>query len=175
MSMGEVIFDNAQEVGKKGGSTKKQTTPPITRPASNDKEISNKISTLMENSDKPLYKCTAVWPFDFFPNEISIEVTQINVKKRFFYGSERVSSIPIKNLADVIVTTSPFFASLEIIDSSFTENSVKISYLPKKDAEKAREIIQGLIVASKEGIDLTKLDVNAIKRKLQIIGNADFS
>lgn len=173
--MEEVIFDKNQEEGEKGGSSTKHTNSQVSKPPSKDEETSKKISTLMKNSDSPLYKCTAVWPFDFFPNEISIEVTQINVKKRFFYGSERVSSIPIKNLADVIVTTSPFFASLEIIDSSFTENSVKVDYLPKKKAERAREIIQGLIVASKEGVDLTKLDVNAIKQKLQIIGNADFA
>ena len=77
-------------------------------------------------------------------------------------------------MADVVIQTSILFASLNIVDKSFTQNTVTVEYLNRADAEKARRIIQGLVVASKEGIDLLKLDLTNLKMKLEEIGQAEF-
>lgn len=129
-----------------------------------------KIRNLVENSRTVLFKCKAVFPFDLFPDEITIEPTQVNVSKRYFFLSARSNSIPIKNLADAIIHTAPFFASLTLIDQNFAENSVTVSYLSKKDAEIARRIVQGLIVMSKEGVDLSTVDVATLRKEVVNIG-----
>jgi hypothetical protein len=105
-----------------------------------------------------LYKTSAVFPFDFFPNEISIEPDQVNICIKSFFLTAESRSIPIKNIADILISTSFLFASIKIIDTSYIENSVEISYLRKNEAEKVRRIIQGLVLASKENVDLSKID-----------------
>lgn len=129
-----------------------------------------KLKDLTEKSHKVLFKCTAVFPFDLFPDEISIEPTQINVYKRIFFFTAHERSVPIKNVADAIVNTVPFFANLKIVDQYYTENSVDISWLWKRDAECARKIIQGLIVASKEGVDLSKIDPYELRKRVEELG-----
>lgn len=129
-----------------------------------------KIKNLVRNSQVALYKCSAVFPFDLFPDELSIEPTQVNVSNKLFFFTSHVKSIPIKNIADAIIETAPFFAKLTIIDQSFAENSISIAYLNKKEAETARKIIQGLIVMSKEGVDLTQVDMDVLRKQVTEIG-----
>lgn len=133
-----------------------------------------KLSNLIDKSSLTLFKCAAEWPFDLFPDEVTVEPTQINIKRKSFFLTESIVSIPIKNVADVVIQTSILFASLNIVDKSFTQNTVTVEYLNRADAEKARRIIQGLVVASKEGIDLLKLDLTNLKMKLEEIGQAEF-
>lgn len=129
-----------------------------------------KLDQLLSQSTHVLYKLETVFPFDFFTDEISIGPSQIDICIRTFFMSKQMHSIPIKNIADVFIHTSLFFASLKIIDSSFIENSVTISYLKKHEATKARDIIQGLIIASKEGIDITKVPEDMLIKKIEAIG-----
>jgi hypothetical protein len=129
-----------------------------------------KLDQLLSQSTHVLYKLVTVFPFDFFTDEISIGPSQIDICIRTFFMTKQMHSIPIKNIADVFIHTSLFFASLKIIDSSFIENSVTISYLKKHEAIRARDIIQGLVIASKEGIDITKVPEDVLLEKIEIIG-----
>ncbi len=132
----------------------------------------DRFHNLVEASTHTLFKINSVFPFDFFTDEISIEITQINVIKRFFFATAHLQTIPIKNVADVFVQTSLIFASLRIIDSSYIENSIQVDNLKKNDACMARIIIQGLVVANKEGIDLTKLPKHTLMEDIQSLGKA---
>lgn len=132
----------------------------------------NDLDLLVNSSQSPLLHTKSVFPFDFFPDQLSIEIAQINVVKKNFFFTHHIQSIPIKNVADVFLQTSLLFASLKIIDSSYIENSVKIEYLKKDDACRARRIIQGLVVANKEGIDLNGIPTSSLIQKLEQLGNA---
>ena len=157
-----------------GGKPALENDTQVKEKASKEPETEKKIDELVQSSKRTLFRCSAVWPFDLFPNELSIDTTQVNIKQKVFFDTAKVMSIPIKNVADVIVTTSPFFATLQIIDSSYVQNNIQIPFLKKRDAEEARRIIQGLFVASKEGVDLLRLDATGVKRKLEEIGKAEF-
>lgn len=134
------------------------------------KEHVDKLQNLANRGRISLYRICAVFPFDFFPDEISIEPDQINICIKSFFRSGKSYSIPIKNIADVYLYTSFMFASLKIIDTSYIENSVEVPFLRKKEAEKARRIIQGLILASKEGVDLSKIEPKKLIEKAEEIG-----
>jgi hypothetical protein len=155
------------------GSAPQATAPPPPSRAQVIKKEEDKVQDLLGNARTALYKCKAVFPFDLFPDELSIEPNQVNIRKNFFFFTSRESSIPLKNIADAIVRTTPFFASLQIVDQNFVENSTEVQFLWKRDAEKARQIIQGLIILSKEGVDVSKLDSKTLRSKLEAIGKME--
>ena len=132
----------------------------------------DRFKNLVRASNQVLLKVHNVFPFDLFTDEISIEITQINVIKRTFFAVAHLQTIPIKNVADIFLQTSVFFASIKIIDSSYIENSVQIEYLRKEDACKVRRVIQGLVIANKEGIDLTKVPPSDLVSDIESLGNA---
>lgn len=129
-----------------------------------------KLDTLINHSHKPLFTMSAVFPFDLFPDQLTIEVTQVNIIMKEFFWTERIVTIPIKNISDVLVDTSIFFSTIKIVDVYFSRNEVSLSFLKNNDAKKARRIIQGLVTANKEGIDLAHLSEEEILDKIEEIG-----
>lgn len=132
-----------------------------------------KFDKLVEQSSTQLIKISAFWPFDFFPNQIVVDINKIDIVFKEFFYSERVHTILIKNVIDVMVDYSLFFASIEIVVEGFQENLVNIHYLKKKEAIKVKRIISGLVVANKQGIDLAKIDIKDLAEKLEEIGKVD--
>ncbi|HVZ58613.1 MAG TPA: hypothetical protein VG935_02575 [Patescibacteria group bacterium] len=132
----------------------------------------NKFQHLVKAANLTLLQISNVFPFDLFTDEITIEISQVNVIKREFFATAHLQTIPIKNVADVFLQTSLFFASLKIIDSSYIENSIQVEYLRKAEACKARRIIQGLVIAHKEGIDISKIPLKQIIHNIETLGQA---
>lgn len=134
------------------------------------KTHSDRLKSLVNRGRVYLFRTSAIFPFDLFPDELSIELDQVNVCIKSFFLTGESRSILIKNIADIYLSTSFLFASLKIIDTSYIENSVEISYLRKDEAERARRIIQGLILASKEEVDLSKIDPKRLLSEAERIG-----
>lgn len=129
-----------------------------------------KLEDLAEKSDQILLKISTVFPFTFFVNDIIVDPYKVNIIFRNFFWSEQIHSVMIRDILDVVVETSIFFATLRIVDQGYTENSINITYLWKKDALEARKIIQGLIVAHRQGIDMSKSDEDGFKTSVENIG-----
>jgi hypothetical protein len=125
---------------------------------------------LVEKSDKLLIKIKSIFPFDFFPNEISVDVNKVNIINNYFL-SKKVHSVMIKDICDVYIYKGVFFSSLSIIDWGFDRNrSITINYLSKRTADEALKIIQGLMVSAKQNIDVSKIDVPDFRSKVKILG-----
>lgn len=143
---------------------------PAKTTADKDKE---KLERLVRSSQKTLFTVSAVFPFDPFPDQISIEPLQVNISKKSFFFTYHMQTIPLRNVADVFLQTSLLFASIKIIDLNYgLENSVRVDYLPKGKACRARRIIQGLVIALKEGIDLSHLPPHELVLKAEQLGDA---
>jgi hypothetical protein len=134
------------------------------------KKQEEKLENLTENAQKLLFKCSSIFPFDLFPDELTIEPTQVNVCKKTFFLTNRLQSVPVKNISDVIVQTVPFFASIKVVDQFFVDNSFQLDFIKKEDAERARNIIQGLIIASKEGVDVARIDRKQLIERVEKMG-----
>lgn len=127
---------------------------------------------VVKRSNMILFSAKATFPFDFFPNEIIIDVTKVTVISRQFFFSGQTSSVHIRDIMDVVVETGPLFSTLVIVDMGFTQNKLKIHYMKKQDAITAREIIEGLLAASKAGVDITKIRRVEILSRLKEISRA---
>jgi hypothetical protein len=138
-----------------------------------DRKNTEKYENLVKTSDKVLYKLSTVFPFDFFPDDIVIDINQVNLIIRSFFLTERRHSVKIADITDVFIDTSLFFSTLHIIDVGFKENVIEVSFLKNSEAKKARRIIQGLCVAAKQGIDLTKIDDHNLLGKIEELGKIE--
>src|SRR3989344_42951 len=85
----------------------------------------SKFQELVQQSDKVLFRIRAVFPFDFFPDEIIVDVNKVNIIQNSLL-SKNMHSVFIKDISDVVVQTGILFACLSIIDFGYVENSIDI-------------------------------------------------
>lgn len=129
-----------------------------------------KLDELVEMCEKPLLKIKTVFPFVIFTNEVIIDIHKVSIIYGNFFASKQIHSVLVKDISDVVVETTPFFATLKIVDIGYTDNTIDINYLKKSDGNLARRVIQGLVMAHKHGIDLTKVDREDLTKKLESLG-----
>lgn len=138
-----------------------------------DKEkAKKKFEDLVQRTTKILFEVKSTFPFDLFPDKLTIDVNKVNINLKEFFGTGRVHSVSIKDISDVFVDSGPIFSTLKIIDAGFIENTINVRHLKKKEALKARSIIQGLIVAQKQEIPLDAIeDLPDLIEKLEKLGS----
>ncbi len=125
-------------------------------------------NVIAEKSARVLFRCKSLFPFDLFPDEFTIDQLKVTKRQREFFSSEAIHSVLISDISHVEVTYAGFLARL-IIKRSNGEY-VSVGNLKKKDALKAKQIIQGIIVAKSQNIELGMLSVPEIVDKLQKLG-----
>ena len=135
--------------------------------------ITEKLEKLADKSSDVLLKVSTVFPFTLFVNDIIVDPYKVNVVFREFFYSEHIHSIMVKDILDVVVETSVFFATVKIVDQGYTENSVNVSYLKREDALRLRKIIQGLVIAHRQAVDLSQLNPAHIKNKAEELGTVE--
>ena len=116
-----------------------------------------------------------MFPFDFFPDEITIDEYKVNVVSHEFFFSEDIHSITIEMIKDIEVAAGPFFATLKIVPDGYPGNPLVIRFLKKGEAIRAQRIIQGLMVARKQGIDPAKLDNPDFIESIEALGKTHLS
>jgi hypothetical protein len=136
-----------------------------------DKNIS-KFKKLIDDASKELFRFKSVFPFDLFPDEVVVDINKVNIIKRISVFGERVHSVFIQDISDVFITNNILFSTLEIVDTGFTENSIQVKNLKKSDAARARRIIQGLVIARKQQIDLSSVYDEELALKLEKLGES---
>ena len=137
-----------------------------------EEESRGKFEALVNRGSEVLFKLQSVFPFDLFPKTITIDPGKVTVKFQEFFSSGEIRSISIGSIGQIYVDTGPIFATLDIVDQVYVDESsrIKIAYLKKEEALRARRIIQGLIIARNEDIDIAKVHDGDLVRKLEQIG-----
>lgn len=133
-----------------------------------------KLERLKNKCEHILFKASTVFPFDFFPSDLIVDTEKVSIILRSFFGSEQIHCIPVKNITDLSLEHSLFFATIHILPARVFQNQVlSIGHLKKNEALKARNIIQGLVIADKENITLSSVspDKEWLDR-IEVIGKA---
>lgn len=145
----------------------------------NDTEQKNKRSAEVRKLDKVvegagiiLFHCKTFKPYTVFQDELTIDPYSVNFVTSEFFGSKEMTSFPVDNVDDIVVDTTPFFASVKITAKGFHENPIILKFIKKSQARKMKCILQGLKIAKKEDIDLSKIPQEQLVEKLQEIGKA---
>lgn len=159
-----VVFDRSRDL---------RSPPKRERPVPRDTgqfTDAAKFDTLVRGCKRVLLKISAFFPFDLFPDEIIVDECKVSIVFREFFFSEDIHSINIDMIRDVDVETGPFFAKLQIVPDGYPGHPLIVRYLKKKDANLARSVIQGLMVARRNDIDLSKINEPDLVSKLELLG-----
>ena len=159
-TQGQIIFNQPSLL-------KKSLTLPLTP------ENHQKLEEMIERSQRVLLKIYTIFPFDFFPDCLTIDENKINLVHHEF-GSKNLHTVFIENISYVTVDTTPFAATLNITDSTSERFPVlmQVSWLKKDDAFRARKLIHALIAAKKAGIRLEDYEKESLIRELEQLGEA---
>jgi hypothetical protein len=128
-----------------------------------------KFNNLVEGTSQFSYKIRTHAPIDFFPNELIIDINKVSVLYKTFMSRD-VLSIPIKDINKVEVTNDILSASIEIVNGSQT-TTLTLTWLKKREAREVQAIIQGLLVAAKNDIDISQFDSSEITERLKMLGS----
>ena len=79
----------------------------------------------------------------------------------------------LKDVTNVFINTSPFFAQLVIVSKTFEENVIKISSMWMKDAVYVRRIIEGMRVMIHKEVDTAVYSRDELMAKLEELSVTD--
>lgn len=130
----------------------------------------SKLQTLVAQHKAPLLKLKNRSFFALFPTELIADYTKVTVVRKISLLSEQIRSVAYEDIFNVTVSTSVFFATIEIIDKLFPADPLSITHLPKQKASAARRIIQGMMIAKKEGIDVRTVQDEGLVNILEELG-----
>ncbi len=132
------------------------------------------VASLIRKSNRILSSIsTHKFPFDIFPDTITVEEGRVNVIIRNFFFSSQVYTVDLKNIANVIINTAPFFAQLVIVSKTFAENEIRINNLWIKDAIYVRRLIEGLRVLDANQIDTSVYTKRDLITKLEELSKTE--
>lgn len=164
---GFIIF-NERNNNKTVPPKMKSTTLTLKPEEPEEQEENEKLKHLTDTSNDFEFCIKAHWLFELMPNELIIDMYKLSfIDKTLMY--KNVTSIPIKDVAKAEVTNDLFFATLEIINLTQTIN-LQIKHLRKGEARQALALIQGMMIAYKNNIDLAKLDPEQVVEELTKLG-----
>jgi hypothetical protein len=124
------------------------------------------VSDLIKKSNRCIISISSQFPWTLFPNTIEVEESRITFIFRQFLASQS-HSVDIKDISNVFIESSPFFATLEIISRTFAENNITIGHLDAKKAARVQMIIEGLRTFTEHNIDTSNYQVNELIAKIE--------
>lgn len=134
-----------------------------------EEKAEEKFEELVKQSDNVLFETESIFPLDLFPTKLVITIHKVDVIYNSFLN-RKIQPVYIQNISDVLINNGLFFSSLELIDIGFTNHTLVVDNLWNKDALEAMKIIQGLVVSSKQEIDLAKVNVPNFVEKVKGLG-----
>ena len=151
---------------------KKIPTQPID--ASQKQEEAKVVSDLVKKSNRILVTIsTHRFPIDLFPDILNVESGRITLITRDYFFSSQVHSVDIKDISNIFINMTPFFAQLVIVSKTFTKNEIRISGLRKKEAIFARRIIEGLRTFKNNQIDTSVYSKKELIAKLEELSTTE--
>lgn len=144
----------------------------IKRQVTKEEEDRKKLENMVSNSNRLLIGTKAIFPFDFFPDIINVEATRVNIIRKSLFFS-KVHSVDIKDISNVFISQSLFFADIVIISRTFEDNEIKISKLWKKNAIEVRRIIEGLRMMTSAHIDMNNYSIEELTNKLKELSSTE--
>lgn len=143
-------------------------------PSPKDSSEKQQLDHVKDKCECVLFKTRTVFPFDFFPDDLIVDSTKVNIIIRSFFAAEEIHSILIKNITHLSLEHSAFFATLHILPGRIFQNQVlSIKHLKKEEALKARNIIQGLVVVDRENVTIENiLHTQEWVKEIEAIGKA---
>lgn len=124
------------------------------------------VDRLVKSSNRCIISVSTSLPWTFFPTTINVEESRVTFIFRQFLSSQS-HSVDIKDISNVFIESSLFFATLQIVSRTYIQNDIKIGNLNKNKAVKVRMIIEGLRTLSGHNINTSSYRVSELIAKIE--------
>lgn len=123
------------------------------------------VNDLVKKSNRRIISISSQFPWDFFPNTIEVEESRVTFKfsQLFSFQSHSVS---MKDISNVFIESSMFFASLQVVSRTYIQNDIKIGNLDKTKAKKVQSIIEGLRTFAEHNINTSDYEIDELIAKI---------
>lgn len=128
-----------------------------------DKQI---VSDLIKKSNRRIISISSLFPWDLFPNTIEVEESRVTIIFRQFLASQ-THSVDIKDISNVFIQSSPFFATLQIVSRTFAQNDITIGHLNAANADRVQMVIEGLRTFTEHSIDTSNYEISELIEKIE--------
>ncbi len=134
--------------------------------ATKKEEDKQTINDLIKKSNRCIISISSLFPWDFSPNTIEVEESRVTFIFRQLFASQS-HSVDIKDISNVFIQSSPFFATLQIVSRTFVQNDITIGHLNVKKANQVRMVIEGLRTFAEHNIDTSNYEVSDLVSKIK--------
>lgn len=124
------------------------------------------VEELVKKSNRYIISISSLFPWTIFPNTINVEESRVTFIFRQFMSSQS-HSVDIRDISNVFIESSLFFATIQIVSRTFIKNEIKIGYLNKKKAYEIRRVIEGLRTFANNDIDTSDYNVSELITKTE--------
>ncbi len=124
------------------------------------------VDQLIKSSNRCIISISTAFPWNLFPNTINVEEARLTFIFRQFMSSQS-HSVDMKDISNVFIESSLFFATLQIVSKTYIQNDIKIGNLNKKKAVRARMIIEGLRTFATHKLNTSSYSVNELIAKIE--------
>jgi hypothetical protein len=124
------------------------------------------VNDLIKKSNRCIYRMSSVFPWDLFPNVVEVEESRVTCIFHQFLSSQSYS-VDIKDISNVFIQSSLFFATLQIVSRTFTQNNITMGHLNVHKARRAQMIIEGLRTLVEHDIDTSNYEISELVSKIE--------
>ena len=135
------------------------------------KKSKKELEKLAKKSRFKIFHAQSIFPFNFFPDSITIYTNKINVVHRDMLSFQNFP-ILIGDIKTSIDSGGIIYATLNVEVVGYEQNPPPIKRLSPQDAATARKYILALLEAHREGIDFEYLSKEECIKYLDEIGDA---
>jgi hypothetical protein len=133
----------------------------------------HKLEGMVEKTQNVLIRARAVWLLDPFPDVITIDRKKLTIEHKSFWGVKQTVSVRHSDITNVQAHVGPFFGSLIVTSEHFINNIQTIKYLPRGDVMRIQRLIQGMIIAHNEGVEMNDIDDKRLLELLNELGESE--
>jgi len=118
-----------------------------------------------------LFDTKTVFPFDPFPDTVTLDREKVAITYRSFFFVAKVISIPIRDLLNVQANVGPFFGTLNMSSRYFATTPCTINFLKRDDALRLQRLLQGYIICEEQNIETSNIDKDQLVVMLNDLGS----
>lgn len=106
----------------------------------------------VNDTNQELFRVRAAWIVDIFPDELIIQEKTVSVIRNSFLVSF-VETLPIKDIGRVILIVTPIYDAIQILGKNVAHD-LHIKGLTKDKAQRAKEVLEGLLLEEKGEVNV---------------------
>ncbi|MDO8572000.1 MAG: hypothetical protein Q7R79_04945 [bacterium] len=130
------------------------------------------LPKLYSEAHEVLYSLSTVFPFVLFPDKIIIRRNHVDLVTGIFFWSGSTTRVQIPDIRQVVLHYDPFFATMEITPQGPLEHVLRVTFLWKSQAIRAKRLIAGLTECHLLKADFSKYSRRELLAYLEEIGKA---